>query len=874
MNHTAERNMRTIGEMTTTTMIHANLPKRTWGYATMLAIDVINRTADSVQPSLKNRMSRLERWKGKELPGQTKALYPFGCLAFKHVPPALRTKLDAHASPQVYLGIDPKSHAYLLGSIYDLRLSVSVEATFLEHEFPFRKVQLQDSPAKLLWGTEAVQPEGDSRLGMFENQTPLPEPQLKPVELRTLKAIYGSSQASLTPKTTAQPTAGEVKDPFPNDSLASLPPISFDAHEHSMVILSESMMQTETPRYAHQAVFGTRAAQWIAAMNREKSCHLKNGTFGEEWHDTGSKPPKVTPADWVFRIKHRGPPIDDSQLLPNQFKARVVIKGQFMKEGIDFNDTFAPVAKHVTLRALFAVATKYGCKLIAGDVETAFLSSPIDCEIWIRMPPFWGKDTDPITNQQCDRPPRRLLKGVPGIPQGSRLFYTTMAQELKLMNFVSSTADHCLFVPTTATATSERVAVLLWVDDFVMMYEQEQTATSFLARLRQRFNIPTVGPLAHFLGMDIQYKPESRQMFLCQEHTTDVLLERARLQDCNPAQTPCPAGTVFSKQDCPSPASPRTTEYASLIALANYLACWTCPDIAYIVNKLCKFMANPGEVHWQLLKHLLRYLKGTKHKGLLFDFANPSSVTELHGYCDSSHADCPDTRHSTLAYVFRLDNAVLSWHSKLHSYVTSCTNHSEYAALFAAAKEAQWLVYLFKDLKLANMLPIPIYVDSSGVVSMVFNPVDHKSNKHVEIAHHYSRELTELRVITPQRLPSADNIADVLTKPLAAPAFLAVVPKLVNIFLVAPQVGKPSEERKAFSEGHIEYKVNELRPPSQHILDLEPEPQGTSPFVEGDHLYDSLYEEYAADQLKEGYLPLTREQWDARYHAARATYGG
>ena len=122
-------------------MIHANLPKRTWGYATMLAIDVINRTADSAQPAFKNTMSRLERWKGKALPGQTKALYPFGCLAFKHVPPQLRTKLDAHALPFVYLGIDPKTRAYLLGSLYDLKLSATVEATFLEHVFPFRKIQ-------------------------------------------------------------------------------------------------------------------------------------------------------------------------------------------------------------------------------------------------------------------------------------------------------------------------------------------------------------------------------------------------------------------------------------------------------------------------------------------------------------------------------------------------------------------------------------------------------------------------------------------------------------------------------------------------------------------------------------------------------------
>ena len=138
------------------------------------------------------------------------------------------------------------------------------------------------------------------------------------------------------------------------------------------------------------------------------------------------------------------------------------------------------------------------------------------------------------------------------------------------------------------------------------------------------------------------------------------------------------------------------------------------------------------------------------------------------------------TRHSTLAYVYLLDNAVLSWHSKLHTYVTTCTNHSEYAALFAAAKEAQWLVYLFQDFNLSELTPIPIYVDSSGVVSMVFNPVDHQSNKHVQIAHHYARELTELRVITPQRLPSADNVADALTKPLPTPAFQTLVPRLVN----------------------------------------------------------------------------------------------
>jgi hypothetical protein len=422
------------------------------------------------------------------------------------------------------------------------------------------------------------------------------------------------------------------------------------------------------------------------------------------------------------------------------------------------------------------MATKYGCKLKAGDVETAFLASEMDCEVWVKMPPFWGNRSDPITGVTSEQPPRRLLKGVPGIPQGSRLFYETFQAELKQMGYIPSKADKCLFLNQTV---SERTAVLIWVDDFIFMCEKEQTWDKFLARLRQRFTIPNVGPLRSFLGMEILYNPEAKTMFVSQTSTIETLLERAGMSDCNPTPVPCQAGTTFSKKDCPDPPSAKSTEYSSLIALANFLACWTRPDnvIAFVVNKLCKFMANPGDVHWQALKNLLRYLRGTKSKGLCFNFGTSGNVKGVHGYSDSSHADCPDTSRSTLAYVFYYSGAVLSWYSKLHTFVTTCTNHSEYAALFLAAKEAQWLVYLFEELETGQALtPIPIFVDSSGVVSLVFNPVDHQSNKHVRIACHYARELAEEKIIAPQRIPAEHNMADIFTKPLAALLFKQLLP--------------------------------------------------------------------------------------------------
>ncbi len=201
------------------------------------------------------------------------------------------------------------------------------------------------------------------------------------------------------------------------------------------------------------------------------------------------------PAGWEFKIKHRGDPIEETSLQAKQFKARVVIRGQFMKEGLEFNDTFAPVLKPMSLRSLFAIATKYGCLLKAGDVETAFLTADMDCEVWVKMPPFWGAGDGPITGAREPAPPRRLLKGVPGIPQGSRLFYDTFADHLRTLGWLPTPADKCLFFNKSIP---ELAAVALWVDDFIFMHQKEATWTQFLKQICQKFTVPVVGALIDY----------------------------------------------------------------------------------------------------------------------------------------------------------------------------------------------------------------------------------------------------------------------------------------------------------------------------------------------------------------------------------------
>jgi len=256
--------------------------------------------------------------------------------------------------------------------------------------------------------------------------------------------------------------------------------------------------------------------------------------------------------------------------------------------------------------------------------------------------------------------------------------------------------------------------------------------------------------------MTIKRDRKLRETWIGQETSIELLLSRAGMSDCNTTTTPCAQGVTLQKKKAEEPVV-EAHQYRSIVALANYIACWTRPDITFIVNKLCKYMSEPNGIHWQVLKHLLRYLKATTKVGLHYKFAD--DTTSLHGFSDSSFADCIDTGRSTLAVY---GSAIISWYSKHNTYVTTSTNHSEYAALAVAAKEGEWLLALTEHLEPVAG-PLPIYVDNSGIVAMTLNPVDHQANKNIRVTCHYVRELVANKVIIPIRVPTEDNIADILT---------------------------------------------------------------------------------------------------------------
>ncbi|XP_042041299.1 secreted RxLR effector protein 161-like [Salvia splendens] len=150
----------------------------------------------------------------------------------------------------------------------------------------------------------------------------------------------------------------------------------------------------------------------------------------------------------------------------------------------------------------------------------------------------------------------------------------------------------------------------------------------------------------------------------------------------------------------------KKVSYANAIGSVMYLMVSTRPDIAYVVSCLSRYMSNPGLVHWEALKWLLRYIKHTAKYGLCY-FRCEEGV-KLVGYVDSNYVNDMDKRKSTTSYVFTVCRSCISWKSQLQHIVALSTTESEYIAITEAMKEAVWLKGVLSELSFVKTPPVVI----------------------------------------------------------------------------------------------------------------------------------------------------------------------
>ncbi|XP_056687282.1 secreted RxLR effector protein 161-like [Spinacia oleracea] len=199
--------------------------------------------------------------------------------------------------------------------------------------------------------------------------------------------------------------------------------------------------------------------------------------------------------------------------------------------------------------------------------------------------------------------------------------------------------------------------------------------------------------------------------------------------------------------------------YASAVGSLMYAMVCTIPDLAQPVSFVSRFMGEPRKEHWQAVKRIFRYLKGTSDVGIIYGGDTECLVI---GLLDSDYAGDVHSRRSMTGYAFALGGSVVSWKATLQPTVALSTTEAGYMALTEAEKEGMWLKRLVNDLGLHHDQAI-VYCDSLSAIYLAKDQVCHERTKHINVRYHFLRSEKRIKV---NKVGTADNPADMFTKPV------------------------------------------------------------------------------------------------------------
>jgi hypothetical protein len=243
--------------------------------------------------------------------------------------------------------------------------------------------------------------------------------------------------------------------------------------------------------------------------------------------------------------------------------------------------------------------------------------------------------------------------------------------------------------------------------------------------------------------------------------------------------------TKLQKETGTQPVNPKL--YQSLVGalLHATISRW---DIQYSVNCVSRYLTNPQMNHLITSKNILRYLKGSLDHGIFYPSDN---LGNLLTFTDADWAGDLDSCRSTSGILYKLGNAPIAWSSKLQQSVSLSSTEAEYRVLSEATRSITYLRRLFQELNIGNDNPIPIYYNNISSIRLVKNPVMHAQTKHFALHHHHIREKSEDKTIQVDFIPSEQQEADILTKPLAPQKFvqnsnLVGLSRIPSLYLLKP----------------------------------------------------------------------------------------
>ncbi|KAG4038241.1 hypothetical protein PC123_g26197 [Phytophthora cactorum] len=338
-----------------------------------------------------------------------------------------------------------------------------------------------------------------------------------------------------------------------------------------------------------------------------------------------------------------------------RFKARLVAKGFSQKYGIDYDETFAPVAKLTSIRTLLSLAAKYNLTVHQMDVKTAFLNGSLDKDIYMVQPDGYKDEEHP--DYVC-----QLQRSLYGLKQSPRMWNQTIDNFMLELGFKKCEANHCIYVKRD---DQDMIFVALYVDDLVLASNNDKLLKSTKKALSERFDMTDLGHLKYFLGMEIDQDVVTGKVSMRQTKFAKDILEKFGMEHSNPVKTPQDPGLKLTNTMCEGGCKHEETmakvPYRNAVGCLMYLMVGTRPDLAAAVGVLSQFAADPCPAHWQAHKRVFRYIKGTRTHGIEIQAASEDG---LQGYSDADWAGDVETRRSTSGYTLMMNGGYISWRTK------------------------------------------------------------------------------------------------------------------------------------------------------------------------------------------------------------------
>ena len=809
----------------------------------------------------------------KQLECSVKHLRTFGCNVYVHVPEAQRKKLDNVSQRGIFIGYsNDKVGYYHILVLRTRKLIRSRDVTFHEDSFTFAHEYMNGTnksydalPESVVQHQDAHESVDEDSVSESESDSELdtdaPQSQLKESKKRTIRVRMRLGDQLIreadVPMDSVEQQSNQVGDSeakseevalrqgnifgIANSTDASLGAARFDGVRSSNIISGARSSRSQiraaangnvlvnysqpikssdnisnlpsitnmpideiAPQTYKQAMKSHNRSFWMQAMNKEIQSLVMKQVFKVVDRPAGAH---IMKSRWVFTLKPN--PEAKSQAEKHIYKGRIVVKGFTQKEGVDYFETFAPVARYKSFRLLFALATNLNYEMKHLDVPTAFLNADLEEDAYMEQPPGY---TDGDSSKVW-----KLLKSLYGTKQAPHNWNKELDQTLKSAKLTRCKADTCIYIKQSKNGNMMLVGV--FVDDLLPLYAKcdEQEWNAIQAMLYEKYKIKEVSLDGFILGMRITRDRVNHILKIDQEAYIDKMLKQFGMEDCKPNQIPTLTYKVSMKDGSQSsiasnniemnhselhdaieggeldisqtyhdlnltPYDPHLTAlYQQIVGSLNYASISTRPDITYAVHILSCHLRNPGPNHLTAAKAVLRYLKGTKEVGLIFNgkhsMLNSSNLfsVRMDAYSDSDWAGDVDDRHSTNGYVIQLNDSTISWRSKKQSRVALSSCEAEYYALCATMQEVMWFTQFLHELLAFDQRYQPLqstpihtqlHVDNQAAIQLSKYDVHHDRTKHIPLRYHFVREEIKNNQVQVVYISTENQLADIFTKGL------------------------------------------------------------------------------------------------------------